>query len=315
MHDAQLAAIAAPIDSVALSLGPLSIQWYGLILGLGILAALTWAITEGKKHNIPQDLFIDLVLFGVPAGIIGARIYYVAFRWDYYNQNPGEIFAIWQGGLAIHGVLISSVIVALVFARLRGLSFWKLMDILAPGILLAQGIGRWGNFINQEAHGGVLTREYLEGLRLPEFIINQMYIYNPNPGAGLEAGFHYHHPTFLYESIWNFTGVILLVLLSRVNWGRFSVRQGEILFGYFIWYSIGRFFIEGMRTDSLMLTDTLRIAQVMSILLIIGSIAAITYRRKTRALPDYWEPAQLIERKQDEAQQAAKKKKKTKKKK
>ncbi|MDV2887436.1 prolipoprotein diacylglyceryl transferase, partial [Alkalihalophilus pseudofirmus] len=178
-------------------------------------------------------------------------------------QHPADIPKIWGGGIAIHGALIGSVITAIVFTRKRGISFWKLADIAAPSIILGQAIGRWGNFMNQEAHGREVTRSFLEGLHLPDFIINQMYIH----GA-------YYHPTFLYESIWDFAGFLLLILLRRVN-----LRRGELFLSYVIWYSIGRYFVEGMRTDSLML-GSLRMAQMISIALIIGAVIILVYRRK-----------------------------------
>jgi phosphatidylglycerol:prolipoprotein diacylglycerol transferase len=252
-----------PIDPVALSLGPIQIHWYGVIIGVGIALALFLAMREGERRGLHKDIFPDLMLWAIPIAIISARIYYVAFEWDYYSQNPGDIIKIWNGGIAIHGALIGSVITAIVFSRKRNISFWKLADIAAPSIIIGQAIGRWGNFINQEAHGGEVTRSFLEGLFLPEFIINQMYI----DGT-------YYHPTFLYESIWNLLGFILLMSLRRVN-----LRQGEIFLSYVIWYSIGRFFVEGMRTDSLMLTESLRIAQTISIALIVIAVALFVYRR------------------------------------
>lgn len=281
--------LAAPqaFDPVAFRLGPLSVRWYGLIIGLGALLALAWAVREGKKHGLAPDKFYDLMLYGVPAAIIGARLYYVIFQWDYYRQHPADIVAIWKGGLAIHGALIASVLVAIWFSRKRQLPFWKLMDIVAPSLILGQAIGRWGNFMNQEAHGGVVSRSFLEGLYLPEWLINQMYIYNPDPGPGLEAGYYYHHPTFLYESVWNFLGFLVLVLLIR----RLPIRQGEVFLSYLIWYSVGRFFIEGMRTDSLMLTEFLRAAQVMSLTLILLAVLAFILRRRLgSADASYWAP-------------------------
>lgn len=274
------------LNPVALSLGPIiRIHWYGLILGTAVMIGLWLAIREGKKHGLHSDLFLDLVLFAVPAAIIGARLYYVIFEWGYYSQHPAKIIAVWEGGLAIHGALIGAILTAWWFSKKRNISFWKLADIAAPSIIMGQVIGRWGNFMNQEAHGGVVSREFLESLRLPEFIINQMYIYNSMPGEGLVAGYYFHHPTFLYESLWNLLGFALLIGLRRVN-----LRRGELFFTYFIWYSIGRFFVEGLRTDSLMLTDTLRIAQVISIALIILAITAIIYRRQ-KGLADkrYWD--------------------------
>ncbi|MCG7313460.1 prolipoprotein diacylglyceryl transferase [Priestia flexa] len=254
-----------PLDRVFLELGPLTIYWYGVIIGAGVLLALYIATKESTKRGLPKDTFIDLVLFAVPIAIICARIYYVAFEWDYYSQHLNEIPQIWNGGIAIHGGLIGAILTGIVFSRVKKISFWKLADIAAPSIILGQAIGRWGNFMNQEAHGGEVSRAFLEGLHLPEFIINQMYINGT-----------YYHPTFLYESLWNLAGFALLIALRRVN-----LRRGELFLTYVIWYSIGRYFIEGMRTDSLMLTDTLRIAQVISLVLIAVAVILIAIRRKT----------------------------------
>ncbi|MBB6450346.1 phosphatidylglycerol:prolipoprotein diacylglycerol transferase [Geomicrobium halophilum] len=253
-----------PIDPIAFELGPLSVYWYGVIIGLGALIGYIIATREAKKRGLPNDLFADLLIWAIPISIISARLYYVLFNLEYYVHDPLQMFAIWEGGLAIHGGLIGAVITGAVFARLRGISFWKLADIAAPSIILGQAIGRWGNFINQEAHGGEVSRIFLENIMLPEWIIDQMFI----EGA-------YYHPTFLYESIWNFLGFALLLYLRRVN-----LRRGELFLTYVIWYSFGRFFIEGLRTDSLMIADFLRTAQVISIILIVGSIIVMIYRRR-----------------------------------
>lgn len=251
------------IDRTAFELGPLTVYWYGIIIGLGAVLGYIIANREAKKRGMPADVIADLLIFAVPIAIISARLYYVIFSWDYYSQNPGSILAVWEGGLAIHGALIGSVITAVIFARVRKISFWKLADIVAPSIILGQAIGRWGNFMNQEAYGGPVTREFLEGLLLPDFIINQMFI------EGI-----YYHPTFLYESLWNLAGFAVLIWLRR-----FNLRRGEMFLSYVIWYSAGRFFIEGMRTDSLMIGDVLRTAQVISILLIAVAFFLMWYRR------------------------------------
>ncbi|PLR77122.1 prolipoprotein diacylglyceryl transferase [Bacillus sp. V3-13] len=252
------------IDRVAIDLGFIQVYWYGVIIIAGVLLGLWIAMRESERRGLPKETLVDLVLVAVPISIIVARIYYVIFNWDYYIENPGKIIAIREGGLAMHGVLIGAVLTIFVFAKLRDISFWKLADILAPSIILGQAIGRWGNFINQEAHGGPVSREFLESLYLPDFIINQMYIEGT-----------YFHPTFLYESLWNFAGFIVLMSLRRTN-----LRRGELFITYIIYYSFGRFFIEGMRTDSLMLTDELRMAQVISVVLIFVAIMIIFYRRK-----------------------------------
>lgn len=252
-----------PLSRIALELGPIRIYWYGIIIAFGAFLGFILATKESQRLGLHKDTFADLLIWAVPIALISARLYYVIFSWDYYSQHPGEILAIWQGGIAIHGALIGAVATTVIYTRVKGLSFWKIADIAAPSIILGQAIGRWGNFMNQEAHGGPVTREFLEGLYLPEFIINQMYIKGT-----------YYHPTFLYESIWNIIGFVILLLLRKT-----AIRRGEMFLSYVIWYSIGRFFIEGMRTDSLMLVGDLRTAQVISIVLIVGSIIVMVYRR------------------------------------
>ncbi|MFC7393866.1 prolipoprotein diacylglyceryl transferase [Scopulibacillus cellulosilyticus] len=252
-----------PLNRTAFEFGPFHIYWYGIIIAVGALSGFLLAMREGNRRGLPRDTFIDLALFAVPISIICARAFYVIFEWQYYSQHPSEIIAVWHGGIAIYGALIGAVITAAVFCKVKNLSFWKVADIAAPSILLGQGIGRWGNFMNQEAHGGDTTRQFLEHLHLPAFIINQMYI----NGA-------YYIPTFLYESVWDILGVVILLILRRFNLGR-----GEIFLSYVIWYSIGRCYIEGLRTDSLMLTSHLRISQVLSIVFIIICLIIWIYRR------------------------------------
>lgn len=254
-----------PIDPIAIQLGPIAVYWYGIILGTGALMGLLLAMRESKRQGLNPELFLDLVMWGVPISIICARIYYVTFEWDYYRDHPADIIAVWKGGIAIHGALIGAILTGVFFTRAKKISFWRIADIAAPSILIGQAIGRWGNFMNQEAHGGPTSREFLESLHLPEFIINQMYIKGT-----------YYHPTFLYESLWNFVGVAFLLILRRT----LPLRRGELFLTYLAWYSVGRFFIEGMRTDSLMLTDTLRIAQVISIVIIVLALVLGWVRRK-----------------------------------
>lgn len=225
------------IDPIVFSIGSLPVHWYGLILGVGALAGLFLAIQEGKRFNIPQEFFMDMLLLGVPSAIIGARIYFVAFKWEDYKDNFVDVFKIWNGGIAIYGALIGAIICGIIYFRYKGYPFWRIVDICAPGLLAGQMIGRWGNFVNQEAYGGVVEESFLrDKLHLPDFIVNQMYI-----------GDAFHHPTFLYESLWSLLGILLLMVLRRQKF----VRAGEIFLSYFIWYSIGRFFIEALRTDSL----------------------------------------------------------------
>lgn len=251
------------IDPVAFSLGPIEVRWYGVIIAFGIILAFIVGQREMVKRGFHPDYLTDLLIWAVPLSIVAARIYYVIFKWDFYSQNPSKIIAIWNGGIAIHGALIGAFLTAYIFTKKRGTSFWKVTDILAPSLLIGQTVGRWGNFMNQEAHGGEVTRNFLENLMLPNWVIEQMNINGK-----------YYHPTFLYESVWNLIGVIILILLRKVN-----LRRGEMFLFYLTWYSFGRFFIEGMRTDSLYLIGELRTAQVVSILAIAIAIILFVYRR------------------------------------
>ncbi|HAA2552381.1 TPA_asm: prolipoprotein diacylglyceryl transferase [Listeria monocytogenes] len=261
-----------PLDPVAIQIGSISVKWYGVIIASAVVIALLLALSEANKRKMDKEIIVDLLIWAIPISIISARIYYVIFEWDFYKNNLGEIVKIWHGGIAIYGALIGAVLTAIIFSRIKKFSFWQLADVVAPSLIIAQAIGRWGNFMNQEAHGAETTRSFLESLHLPDFIINQMYI----DGA-------YYQPTFLYESLWNVLGFIVLLIIRRTK-----IRRGELFLGYVIWYSFGRFFIEGMRTDSLMWGD-FRVSQVLSLLLIVLSIGIIIYRRMKMNPPYYME--------------------------
>lgn len=295
------------IDPIAFSIGSLRVHWYGIILGLGALAGLLLVIREGKRFGIPQEFFMDLLLLGVPSAIIGARIYYVAFKWEDYKDNFLDVFKIWNGGIAIYGALIGAIICAIIYVRYKGYNFWRIADLCAPSLLLGQLIGRWGNFVNQEAYGGPVEESFLRNsLHLPDFIVNQMNV------DGV-----FHHPTFLYESVWNLVGLVLLLVLRRQKF----LRVGELFIGYFIWYSIGRFYIEAVRTDSLAFQGSsflesiinslwapmtwmgfeqgyldpaygnIRISQLLPILIVIVGVIWIVVRRVTgRANERYLDP-------------------------
>ncbi|OBU96061.1 prolipoprotein diacylglyceryl transferase [Staphylococcus aureus] len=250
------------IDPVAFNLGPLSVRWYGIIIAVGILLGYFVAQRALVKAGLHKDTLVDIIFYSALFGFIAARIYFVIFQWPYYAENPSEIIKIWHGGIAIHGGLIGGFIAGVIVCKVKNLNPFQIGDIVAPSIILAQGIGRWGNFLNHEAHGGPVSRAFLEQLHLPNFIIENMYING-----------QYYHPTFLYESIWDVAGFIILVNIRK------HLKLGETFFLYLTWYSIGRFFIEGLRTDSLMLTSNIRVAQLVSILLILISISLIVYRR------------------------------------
>ena len=252
------------MDPVAFTIGPLTVRWYGLLIALAILIGYFGSNRMVKKQGLNQDDFLSLILIVVVCGVICARIYYVVFEWSYYSEHPEHTIAIWRGGLAIHGGILGGLISGIFACRHYKISFWQAADIFAPWVVLAQAIGRWGNFFNQEAYGYAVD---------PNVIPWAMYI----DGA-------YRHPTFLYESIWDFLTFLLLIYLSR----KAFLKQGECFLIYLISYSAVRFFIEGLRTDSLMLGD-FRVAQLMSIALIILAVGLFIYRRrKNLALDKPW---------------------------
>ena len=254
------------INPVAFKLGNLSVKWYGIIMAVAIILAVSMAIFEGRKRQIESDDFMDLLLWAVPIGYVGARIYYVIFEWHYYSQHLDEIIAIWNGGIAIYGGLLAGLAVLLVFCYKRMLPPFLMLDIITPGVMAAQILGRWGNFINQEAHGGPTTLAFLQSLHLPDFIINQMKI-----------GGVYYQPTFLYESFFNLIGLLIILLLRH---RKYLFKQGEIFMLYLAWYSVVRFFVEGMRTDSLYLLGSIRVSQMLSVILLIVVIVLFIYRRR-----------------------------------
>ncbi len=241
------------MDSVAFNLFGIPIAWYGILIASAMLIGAVLALREGKRVNVDEDNLLDIFLITIPSAIVGARLYYVAFEWANYKDNLIEIFDIRGGGLAIHGGVLGAVIAAIIYTKKKNISFFKIADICAPSIILGQAIGRWGNFFNQEAHGGPVSYEFIS--HFPEFIQKQMFI-----------GGTYYHPTFLYESIWDLIIFIFLMIYRKKN-----KHNGYVFFIYTILYSIGRYFIEGLRTDSLMMGG-LRTAQVVSILLIVISI-------------------------------------------
>lgn len=257
---------AAPFDRVFIELGPFTIYWYGVIIAGGAALALWVALKEAERLGLNKDLLIDFIVYAVPIAILFARIYYVTFEWERYANGPfWKVFAIWEGGIAIHGAIIGGVITAIVFSKVKNIPFWQIADIIAPSLILGQAIGRWGNFMNQEAHGGPLPDGSVVYDLVPNWIIAQMTI----------DGVTYH-PTFLYESLWNILIFILLLILRRYN-----PRRGVIFLTYAIGYSIGRYFIEGLRTDSLYIVGELRTAQFVSITTIILAIILLIYLRKT----------------------------------
>lgn len=270
--------LSLALNPIAFNLGPIEVHWYGIIIASGVLLAVYLATREGNKRGIKSDDIYDMILWALPAALICARLYYVVFQWSYYKDNPGEIIKIWDGGIAIYGSLIGAMIVIILFCRHRFIPVWLMLDVAAPTVLMAQSIGRWGNFMNQEAFGQATSLSFLQGLHLPPFIIHQMFI----SGA-------YRQPTFLYESLWSLLGFLVIISLRHnPHW----FKRGEVFLTYVMWYSFGRFFVEGMRTDSLML-GALRVSQILSIVLFVGAICLVVYRRRNPHNPWYLEGSKL----------------------
>ncbi len=249
------------MDRVAVDLKVIQIYWYSIFMFVGILVATIIIFLEAKKQKVDEDFMVNLVFKEVIFGILGARVYYVLFNLDYYMANPIEIIQIWNGGLAIHGAIIVGIIVLFIECMRNNLKVLKLMDIAAVGLIIGQCIGRWGNFFNSEAYGGITTLAHLQSQGIPQFVINGMYI----DGA-------FRQPTFFYESIWCLFGFVALLLIRRYK----GLKIGQLTGTYFIWYGLGRFLIENMRSDSLML-GSIKVAQLISLLFIIIGVSLFLY--------------------------------------
>ena len=261
------------VNRVAFELFGLPIYWYAIIIVSGVIIAMWLSTREAVRVGLKPDDVTDFMLIGLPVAIIGARLYYILFDLQYYIDDPSQIFNIRSGGIAIYGALIAGGGWLYFFCQRNFISPWTFLDIAAPSVLLAQGIGRWGNFMNHEAFGAEVSRSFLESLYIPKFIIDNMYID--------EA---YRQPTFLYESVWNVIGFVVLIFLRKKAG---LLKEGEVFLSYLIWYGFGRFFIEGMRTDSLYLFGDIRVSQALSALLFFGSIGLLIWRRKNQTLKDY----------------------------
>lgn len=261
------------------------IMFYGIIVGLGILAGITIAAKLSKIEGMGEDIIYDLALFEVPLCIIGARIYYVVFEWDYYSKHLSELINLRKGGLAIYGAVLMSMIVLAVFVKVRKVSPWQLADYGICGLILGQIIGRWGNFFNCEAFGGYT--DSLFAMRINRALVNTSMIPDSLNAAmeanlpDIAADYIQVHPTFLYESCWN-----LCVLIFMLLYRKHRAFKGELLWIYFVGYGLGRFFIESLRTDQLKLWHTdLAVSQLLSaVLVLIGIIAlAIGHGRVRKA--------------------------------
>lgn len=253
-----------PNPKTFLEIGPISIQWYAICIITGAAIAYFIGQYNFKKLGYHKDILSDFFFGVLITGIIGARIWYVIFMWnDIYAYDPMQIFMLTNGGLAIQGGLFTGLLYSWWFFKKHQIHFLVAGDAIMPGVLIAQAIGRWGNFFNQEAYGSQVSLAYLKSLHLPQFIIDKMYIEG-----------NYYHPTFLYESIACIVGFLLIYFVVR----RFQDKQGYQFFSYFIWYGIIRFFIEALRTDSLYVMG-LKTAQLVSVAFVIIGVAGIIYCR------------------------------------
>ena len=254
--------------SVAIQLGPISIRWYGILMATAIAVGFWLAHREARAEKLPADDILRVAQWAVIAGLVGARLYEVIFNWDYYGQYPAKIVAVWEGGLAIHGGLILGPLVGVWLARRGRLPILRSLDVAAPSIAIGQAIGRWGNFFNEEAFGG------------PTNLPWKLYISPPHRPPGF-AQDDYFHPTFLYESLWDF-GVFLLL----VGWlrPRLAARPGALFFAYIGLYSVGRFAIEALRLDSFWL-GPLRVPQIASVVGVLVAVAGIAWTNRRSTSP------------------------------
>ena len=235
------------IDAVAFQIGSFQIRWYALIIAFGFILAAVYCFRRAKKFGVDIDRLTDIVLGGLIGGIIGARLYYVLFKLDYYSANPLDIFKIWEGGLAIYGGLIGAILVGWLVAHWRKMRFAPVLDLASLGFLIGQGIGRWGNFVNVEAFGCNTDLPWgMSGTTVTQYLTKQASELSQY-GIAVDPSMPVH-PTFFYESLWCIIGFVLLHFYSKHR--KFD---GEVFLMYSAWYGLGRFFIEGLRTDSLMM--------------------------------------------------------------
>ena len=246
-----------------------NIAWYGVIIGFGMLLGVLLATYRTKKKGYKADLIYDFILIALPVAIICARLYYVVFEWDQYTDNLIKIFATREGGLAIYGGVIGGLISAVIFCKINKFPVLKLIDVAIPSLVLGQVIGRWGNFMNQEAYGAIITNPKL-----------QFFPY----GVYIDAISEWHQATFFYESIWNLSLFVLLMIIS----GKIKL-DGIQLAIYFIGYGMGRFFIEGLRTDSLYLFNVIRVSQLLSLVLVLGGLILMVLVQRGKLQSDEYQ--------------------------
>ena len=247
--------ISVDPSPVAFTVFGKDIYWYGIIIAVGFLLAYFYMDRRAKTFGLTGDNVLDILLWAVPLGVICARIYYCVFYWDAYRDNPISCLYIWEGGLAIYGGVIGGILGIFLYHKLKKIPLLPMLDLASFGVLIGQICGRWGNFMNQEAHGGETASFLRMGLMDPDGVVR------------------YYHPTFLYESVWNLVGLIALHFLSKKR--KFD---GEMFLLYLFWYGLGRAWIEGLRTDSLYLFGTgIRVSQLLALLCVIVAGALLAY--------------------------------------
>lgn len=249
------------MNRVLFSIGPFSIYWYSFLILVAVFVGYEIVVWYSKKINFYVSDMMDMFLYLIICSIIGARLYYVIFNFNTFKGDLLGIFQIWRGGLAIYGGIIGGLLYIVYYCFKKKINFIRVLDIYSLSLLLGQAIGRWGNFFNQEAYGGVTTLESLRGLYIPDFIINGMYID--------EA---YRQPTFLYESLWCLIGVFILFFIRKKKG---NVIGKQVCF-YFCWYGFGRFFIEGLRSDSLYI-GSYRVSQIFSVIIFLIGMCGNIY--------------------------------------
>ena len=248
------------INRTAFSIGSFHVYWYGILIATGLMLAILYAYFNAHRYDVDRNKLFDCVIVGIITAVIGARLYYVAFKWDYFSQHPGEIIDIRDGGIAIYGAIIGALLGGFVVAKIKKQKFLPMLDIAMPGFFIGQAIGRWGNFFNQEAYGYETDSVF------------RMVSENTG-GVGV-------HPCFLYESVWCALGFFLLVIVNR----KFQKYHGQSFYIYLVWYGLERMVVEGLRTDSLYLPFQLfgadiRVSQALSAVLVIVGIALLVINR------------------------------------
>ena len=275
--------LSLTLNRVAFTLFGLNVYWYGVIIAAGFALAVVYCYYTAHRFGIQRDSIFDMLIFAVPLCILGARAYYVIFYLDLYRNADGSFnwaraVAIWDGGLAIYGAVIVAILVVVVFCRVRKLNTLAFLDMGCYGVLIGQIVGRWGNFVNVEAYGGLTDLPWrMSGEAIASDLWKDGVITTAEAYQAVVSGELGVHPTFLYESLWNLVGLGLLILMAH-KWRKVD---GQMFLSYMLWYGVGRFFIEGMRTDSLYFFHTsIRTSQLLALVFAVGAAVWLIVRLK-----------------------------------